>query len=71
MTEIAAPDDTTVSMTLDGPNPSLLGKLAVNKAVGIIARESVEEGTINISPIGTGPFVIADFQPTGTARAQP
>lgn len=63
VTDIAAPDDTTVTMTLEGPNPSLLGKLAVNKSVGIIARESVEDGTINISPIGTGPFVIADFQP--------
>nr|MDQ3399221.1 ABC transporter substrate-binding protein [Deinococcota bacterium] len=64
-------DDYTVSFTLEAPNPGLLGKLAMNKAVGIIARESVEDGTINTGPIGTGPFVISDFQPgigVGLAR---
>jgi len=61
--DIDAPDDSTVTMMLDAPNPGLLGKLAINKAVGIIARESVEDGTINTQPIGTGPFMISDFQP--------
>lgn len=61
--DVDAPDASTVTMTLDAPNPGLLGKLAINKAVGIIARESVEDGTINTRPIGTGPFMISDFQP--------
>lgn len=61
--DVDAPDASTVTMTLDAPNPGLLGKLAINKAVGIIARESVEDGTINTRPVGTGPFMISDFQP--------
>ncbi len=71
VTDVSADNDHTVSFTLEAPNPGLLGKLAMNKAVGIIARESVEDGTINTGPIGTGPFVISDFQPgigVGLAR---
>ena len=60
---IEAEDARTVVLSLDAPNPGLLGKLAINKAVGIIARESVEDGTINTEPLGTGPFQISDFQP--------
>lgn len=63
LTEIEAVDDHTVRMTLDAPNAAFLGHLAIDKSVGIIARESVEDGTINTAPIGTGPFVIADYQP--------
>jgi peptide/nickel transport system substrate-binding protein len=62
VTDVSAQDEHTVTFTLDEPNPGLLGKLAMNKAVGIIAQESVEDGTIN-NPIGTGPFVVTDFQP--------
>ena len=61
--DVSALDDYTVQFTLEAPNPALLSKLAMNKAVGIIARESVEDGTINTTPIGTGPFKISDFQP--------
>ena len=63
LTEVEAVDDHTVRMTLDAPNAAFLGHLAIDKSVGIIARESVEDGTINTAPIGTGPFVIADYQP--------
>ncbi len=63
VTSVEAPDDSTVAFTLDSPNPAFLSKLASSKVVGVIARESVEDGTINTNPIGTGPFVIADFQP--------
>lgn len=61
--DISALDDYTVVFTLETPNPSLLTKLGTDKTVGIIAREDVEAGTINTQPIGTGPFMIADFQP--------
>ena len=63
LTDVEAVDDHTVRMTLDAPNSAFLGHLAIDKSVGIIARESVEDGTINTAPIGTGPFVIADYQP--------
>lgn len=60
---IEATGEHTVVLTLDAPNSAFLSHLAADKSVGIIARESVEDGTINTSPIGTGPFVIADYQP--------
>lgn len=63
VSEVRARDDYTVEFVLEVPNHGFLGKLAMNKAVGIIARESVEDGTINTTPIGTGPFRIAEFQP--------
>lgn len=63
VTDVTALDPATVQFTLAEPNPAFLSKLASSKAVGIIARESVEDGTINTRPIGSGPFVIADFQP--------
>ena len=63
VTDVSAPDDSTVVLTLEAPNVALLGHLAVNKSVGIFAEESVEaDGTINI-PIGTGPFKITDYRP--------
>lgn len=68
--DVAAVDERTVTITLDEPNVALLGHLAVNKSVGIIARESVEDGTINTQPIGTGPFMITDFQPGTSVRLE-
>jgi peptide/nickel transport system substrate-binding protein len=61
--DVVAVDDTTVEMQLGAPNTGFLGKLASGSPVGIIARESVEDGTIATQPIGTGPFVITDYQP--------
>ncbi len=60
---VTAPDASTVVMTLKEPNASLLSHLAIDKTVGIIAKEDVEDGTINTQPHGTGPFMITDFQP--------
>lgn len=60
---ITAPDESTVVFELEEANAVLLNNLASSKQLGIIARESVEEGTINTQPIGTGPFKITDFQP--------
>lgn len=68
--DVAALDERTVAITLDEPNVALLGHLAVNKSVGIIARESVEDGTINTQPVGTGPFMITDFQPGTSVRLE-
>ncbi len=55
--------DHTVTFTLGSPNTGFLGKLASGSPVGIIAREAVEDGSIDTRPIGTGPFVITDYQP--------
>lgn len=63
VTAVEAVDDHTVQFTLDAPNAAFLGHLGLDKSVGIIARESVEDGTINTSPIGTGPFMITEYQP--------
>ncbi len=60
---VTAPDASTVVMTLSEPNAALLSHLAIDKTVGIIAKEDVEDGTINTQPHGTGPFMITDFQP--------
>lgn len=60
---VEAPDDTTVVLNLSAPAPGLLGHLAVSKALGVFDPASVEDGTINTRPVGTGPFMITDFQP--------
>ncbi len=60
---VTSTDDYTVQFHLKTPEVALLTHLAVNKAVGIIAKESVDNGTISTQPIGTGPFMIADYQP--------
>jgi peptide/nickel transport system substrate-binding protein len=63
VTDISAPDERTVVMTLDAPNPSLLGHLASSNALGIFDPAGVEDGTINTRPVGTGQFMITDYQP--------
>ncbi|MEJ2665612.1 MAG: ABC transporter substrate-binding protein [Deinococcales bacterium] len=60
---VTAPDDYTVQFHLKTPNVALVAHLAAQASVGIIAKESVDNGTINTQPIGTGPFMIADYQP--------
>ena len=60
---ITAPDATTVVFELAAPNPSLLGHLASIKALGIVDPAGIADGSIDTRPIGTGPFMIADFQP--------
>lgn len=60
---IEAPDASTVVLTLDSPNPSLLGHLASSKALGVFDPAGVADGTVNTRPVGTGPFMITDFQP--------
>jgi len=60
--DIAAPDDTTLVLTLSGPNPGLLGHLASSKALGVFDLAGVADGSINTRPVGTGPFMISDFQ---------
>ena len=60
---VEAPDTRTVVLNLSAPTPGLLGHLAVSKALGVFDPSSIEDGTVNTRPIGTGPFMISDFQP--------
>lgn len=68
--EIEVVDDHTVRLILESPNAAFLGHLAIDKSVGMIAHESVEDDTINTEPIGTGPFVIAEYQPGSLVRLE-
>src|SRR5690606_5154925 len=60
---VEAPDARTLVLHLSAPTPGLLGHLAVSKALGVFDPASIEDGTVNTRPIGTGPFMISDFQP--------
>ncbi len=60
---VEAPDARTLVLNLSAPTPGLLGHLAVSKALGVFDPASIEDGTVNTRPIGTGPFFISDFQP--------
>lgn len=60
---VRATGDLTVEMTLGAPSAIFLSRLALDKSLGIIARESVDDGTINTAPVGTGPFAITEYLP--------
>src|SRR5262245_8147485 len=53
---IAAPDQSTVRITLKQPTPNLLSNLGGFKGMAIVQRRNVESGQIATHPIGTGPF---------------
>ncbi len=58
ITAVEAVDDTTVQVTLDGPDGAFLFDMAWGDAV-IVAPESAETNATN--PIGTGPFRFAEW----------
>ncbi|MFV0452431.1 MAG: ABC transporter substrate-binding protein, partial [Propioniciclava sp.] len=62
VTEVTAPDDSTVVITVDAPTPTLLSSLGSFKGMGIVQQANVESGEINTAPIGTGPFKVDDFK---------
>jgi peptide/nickel transport system substrate-binding protein len=53
---ITAPDDSTVVVTLTAPTPNLLVSLGGYKGLAIVPSEIVDDGSIDTSPVGTGPF---------------
>jgi len=55
---VEAVDDTTVAVTLDGPDGAFLFDMAWGDAV-IVAPESAEANATN--PVGTGPFQFAEW----------
>ncbi len=60
---VEAPDERTLVLGLSAPTPGLLGHLAVSKALGVFHPSAIEDGTVNTRPVGTGPFMISDYQP--------
>ena len=64
---VTAPDATTVEIALTDPSPNLLANLS-NKGLAIIRQESVEDGTIESNPIGTGPFMFEEYTQGSSIR---
>ncbi len=62
---VTAPDDRTVVIVLTQPSPNLLVSIGGFKGMSIIARETVEDGTIGTRPVGTGPFRFVSQSPDG------
>ncbi len=55
--------DQVVAIHLKHPYPALVAKIAYGKPIAIVAKENVEDGTINTHPIGTGPFEFVEHIP--------
>src|SRR3954447_12341365 len=56
VSDISAPDPSTVVIRVKQPTPNLLTNLGGFKGVAIVSRRNVESGQIATHPIGTGPF---------------
>lgn len=56
VTDVRAPDSSTVVIRLKQPTPNLLTNLGGFKGMAIVQRKNVESGQIATHPIGTGPF---------------
>ncbi|TLH67013.1 ABC transporter substrate-binding protein [Mycolicibacterium cosmeticum] len=56
VTDIGAPDEHTVRITVAHPTPNLLTNLGGFKGMAIVQRRNVEDGQIATHPVGTGPF---------------
>ncbi len=61
VTDISAPDDSTVVFTVSQPTPNLLSNLGGFKGVAVVQQANVESGEIQTAPIGTGPFKLANY----------
>lgn len=61
VTDVTAPDDLTVEISLSQPTPNLLSNLGGFKGMAIVSSANVESGDITTAPIGTGPFSLAQY----------
>jgi peptide/nickel transport system substrate-binding protein len=61
VTDVSAPDDSTVVFTLSAPTPNLLSSIGAFKGMGIVQQANVESGDITTAPIGTGPFKVESW----------
>jgi peptide/nickel transport system substrate-binding protein len=56
VTDVNAPDKSTVTIRVKQPTPNLLTNLGGFKGMAIVNRRNVESGQIATHPVGTGPF---------------
>ncbi len=61
VTDVEAPDDETVVITVAQPTPNLLSNLGGFKGMAIVQESNVESGDITTKPIGTGPFSVSEY----------
>ncbi|PPG05325.1 ABC transporter substrate-binding protein [Pseudoclavibacter sp. RFBI5] len=61
VTNVEAPDDSTVVITVSQPTPNLLSNLGGFKGMAIVEQSNVESGEIANAPVGTGPFSLASY----------
>lgn len=61
ITDITAPDDATVVITVAQPTPNLLSNLGGFKGMAIVEQSNVESGDITTAPVGTGPFSVTEY----------
>lgn len=64
--KVEAPDDTTVVISLEAPDASLLSKLC-RRGMTIVPKEEVEKnGDLSQVMVGTGPFAFREYVPNST-----
>lgn len=61
ITNMSAPDDSTVVIEVGAPTPNLLANLGAFKGMAIVNEENVTSGEIQTNPVGTGPFVFESY----------
>ena len=61
--EVVAVDDITVEINLTRPTPNLLVNIGGFKGMAIVPQETVDDGSIDTTPVGTGPFRFVSFTP--------
>lgn len=61
--EVVAVDDMTVEIHLMRPTPNLLVNIGGFKGMAIVPQEIVDDGTIDTTPVGTGPFKFVSYTP--------
>jgi peptide/nickel transport system substrate-binding protein len=61
VTDVSAPDDSTVVFTLSAPTPNLLSHIGAFKGMAIVQQANVDSGEITTAPIGTGPFSVTSW----------
>lgn len=60
VSDVSAPDDKTVVITVSQPTPNLLSNLGGFKGMAIVEKSNVESGDITTKPVGTGPFSVSE-----------
>ncbi|SCG55371.1 ABC transporter substrate-binding protein [Micromonospora halophytica] len=58
---VTAPNPATVVVALTAPTPNLLANLGGFKGVAIVEKTNVESGAVKTRPVGSGPFMVADY----------